>query len=83
MIPRSRFKKKWVFIQFSEDGEWSKAFIRKMCLESGFHAYDLAWEDGRTEIVFVGSVFRIIEEHPKKARLIDFEKRRRKRIKLV
>lgn len=82
-IARSRFKKKWVFIQFSEDGFWNKAFIRKMCLECDFAAYDLAWEDGRTEIVFVGSVHRIVAEHPKKARIVDFVKRRKKLMKLV
>jgi hypothetical protein len=82
-IPRSRFKKRWVFIQFSEDGEWQRAFIRKMGYECGFCVYDLAWEDGRTEFVFVGSVHRIVDENPKKARIVDFEKRRLKRIKLV
>lgn len=83
MIPRSRFKKQWVHIQFSEDGPWIKGFVRKICKEGGYEAYDVAWEDGRTEPVFVNSIHRIVAENPKKARLVDFEKRRKKRIRLV
>lgn len=82
-ITRSKFKKRWVYIQFSDDGPWMKAYIKRMTRECGFEAYEVAWENGNTEFVFVNSVHRVVEENPKKARVIDFNKRRKKVIRLV
>ena len=82
-IPKSRFKKRFVYIQFLEDGPWMKGFVRKVTMECGYEAYEVAWDDKRVELVFVSSVHRIVEENPVKARIIDFKKRRMKLIKLV
>ncbi len=83
MIPKSNFKKQWVWILFSSDDEPKKAFIRKITMECSHHCYDLTWEDGDRELVFLQSVFRIYLVHPKKGKVINFEKRRLKRLRVI
>lgn len=82
-IPRSNFKKQWVWLQWSMDDPWEKAFIRKVTMECGFPTYDLMWEDGTRELIFVGSVHRVKLVNPKKGKLIDFSKRRKKLLRLA
>jgi hypothetical protein len=80
---KSRFLKQWVKIWLMGDEGYIRVLVFKMGYEAGKECYVVRYEDGVEETIFVDSVFRIIPVNPKKIRPIDFEKRRRKRLKLV
>jgi hypothetical protein len=82
-IPRSHFKGQWVWLQFSSEDAPAKAYVRKVTMECSNHCYDLTWESGDRELVFLASVFRIWPVHGKKGRVIDFAKRRAKRLRVI
>jgi hypothetical protein len=82
-IPRSHHKRQWVWIQFAEGEPWDKAYIRKVTMECSFPTYDVTWENGERELLFVGSVHRIRPVNPKKGKVIDFAKRRKKLLRIA
>lgn len=80
---RSRYEKQWVNLQFHADGEWLKLYIRKLTHESGFECYEAMWETGDIELIFVSQVHRILPVQAKKGRVVDLNKQRMKRLKLI
>ena len=75
--------KEWVYIQFGLDEPFNKCYIINTLEENGTDAYEVKWEDGSKEIALPNSIHRIIPVHQTKAKIIDFNKKRKKLLKLV
>lgn len=81
-MAKTMFIGQWVWIYLTGQDHAEKVQIKKLIQEGGSDAYLVVHEDQTKEAIWVSSVHRIIPVHPKKGRLINFEKRRQK-LKLV
>jgi hypothetical protein len=80
---KSRYAKQWVNLQLHGEPGYLRCYIKNVGFEAGVPVYLARYEDGTTETIFVDSVFRIWSANPKKARVVDLDKRRKKRLRLV
>lgn len=80
---RSHYLGEWCYLTTLDSEHATKVKIEKIIKEVGNEAYVVVHTDGNRETIFANSVHRIYPVHQKKAKIIDFKKRREKRLKLV